>query len=142
MGMQVSSLLRLRFTLPLVSITPTRVDQPLETTSDCGNSFQSSFSSPGPLPFPLLDTLRVLFFGRDTRPWRPLEQLSLLFRDTSTLLSDASLESAPGFPDSPLVTLLTNFLDSSTTTTLRPRLRELTLDTILPSTSLLFSSPT
>merc|ERR1719498_258814 len=87
--MQVSSLLRLRFTLPQVSTTPTRVDQPLVTTLDSGSSFQSSFSSPGPLPFPLLDTLRVLFFGRDTRPWRPPEQLSLLFRDTNTLLLDA-----------------------------------------------------
>merc|ERR1712100_629052 len=129
--MQVSSPLRLRFTLPLVSTTLTRVDPPLETTLDCGNSFQSFFSSPGPSPFPLLDTLRELSFGRDTRPWRPLEQLSLLFRDTNTLLLDASLELVPGFLDSPLVTLLTNSLDSSTTTTARPRLRELTRPPVL-----------
>merc|ERR1711898_18788 len=93
------------------------------TILDSGSSSQSFFSLPGLSPFPSLDTLRELSSGRDTRSWRPPVKLSQLFKDTSTLPSDASLVLVPGFQDLLLVILLMNSSDSSITTLQRPILR-------------------
>merc|ERR1711935_1299915 len=114
--MPVLSQLRPLFTSSQDSTTPTPVPPTLVIPSDSGSSSPLFFSSPGPSPFPSLDTLRVPSSGRDMRPWPSS-------KDTNTLPSDASSESVPGSPDFPSVTPPKSSSDSSTTTTPRPNLR-------------------
>merc|ERR1719446_41041 len=95
------------------STTPTPVPPRPVTTSDSGNSLLSFSSLPGLSASPSLDTLREPFSGKDMRLWRLLASPSPLLRDTSTLLSDASLVWAPGSLDSPSVTPPVSFSDTS-----------------------------